>query len=78
MPDAPTTRGAGVDDVVEIREDPFDSGQAVRVVDGPFRGFEAIFERYLSGAERVAILLSTIENTGPRVVLPASALVKSS
>jgi transcriptional antiterminator RfaH len=71
-------RARGVDDVVEIREDPFDSGQAVRVVEGPFRGFEAIFERYLSGAERVAILLSTIENTGPRVVLPASALVKSS
>jgi transcriptional antiterminator RfaH len=71
-------RARGIDDVVEIREDPFDSGQAVRVVEGPFRGFEAIFERYLSGAERVAILLSTIEQTGPRVVLPATALAKSS
>ena len=70
-------RSRGVDDVVEIREDPFDSGQQVRVVDGPFRGFEAIFERYLSGAERVAILLNTIENAGPRIVLPASALAKS-
>jgi len=69
-------RARGVDDVVEIREDPFDSGQQVRVVDGPFRGFEAIFERYLSGAERVAILLNTIENAGPRIVLPASALAK--
>ena len=71
-------RARGVDDVVEIREDPFDSGQPVRVVEGPFRGFEAIFERYLSGAERVAILLSTIEKAGPRVVLPATALAKSS
>ena len=71
-------RARGIDDVVEIHEDPFDSGQAVRVVEGPFRGFEAIFERYLSGAERVAILLSTIEQTGPRVVLPATALAKSS
>ena len=70
-------RSRGVDDVVEIREVPFDSGQQVRVVDGPFRGFEAIFERYLSGAERVAILLNTIENAGPRILLPASALAKS-
>lgn len=71
-------RARGIDDVVEIHEDPFNSGQPVRVVEGPFRGFEAIFERYLSGAERVAILLSTIEQAGPRVVLPATALAKSS
>ena len=71
-------RSRGVNDVVEIREVPFDSGQPVRVVEGPFRGFEAIFERYLSGTERVAILLNTIENAGPRMVLPASALAKSS
>ena len=71
-------RARGVDDVVELREVPFDSGQSVRVVEGPFRGFDAIFERYLSGAERVAILLNTIENVGPRIVLPASALAKSS
>jgi transcriptional antiterminator RfaH len=68
----------GVDDLVEIPEDPFDNGQPVRVVDGPFRGFEAIFDRYLSGAERVAILLNAIQATGLRVVLPASALAKCS
>ncbi len=71
-------RARGVNDVIEIREVPFDSGQPVRVVEGPFRGFEAIFERYLSGAERVAILLNTIEKAGPRIVLPASALAKYS
>jgi transcriptional antiterminator RfaH len=71
-------RARGVDDVIEIHEDPFNSGQQVRVVEGPFRGFEAIFERYLSGAERVAILLNTIESAGPRIVLPVSALAKSS
>ena len=68
----------GVNDVVEIRETPFDSGQRVRVVDGPFRGFEAIFDRYLSGAERVAILLNTIQTAALRVVLSASALAKCS
>jgi transcriptional antiterminator RfaH len=71
-------RSRGVDDVVEIHEGPFDNGQQVRVVEGPFRGFEAIFERYLSGAERVAILLNTIESAGPRIVLSASSLAKSS
>ncbi len=71
-------RSRGVNDVVEIREVPFDSGQPVRVVEGPFRGFEAIFERYLSSTERVAILLNTLESAGPRIVLPASAVAKCS
>ena len=68
----------GVDDIIEIHEKPFDNGQQVRVVEGPFRGFEAIFDRYLSGAERVAILLNTIQTTSLRVVLPASALARYS
>jgi transcriptional antiterminator RfaH len=67
----------GVDGVVKIEPREFDNGERVRVVDGPFRGFEAIFERYLSGAERVAILLSAVEANGLRVVLSSSAVVKS-
>ncbi len=70
-------RRRGVDDIVEIPEKRLDSGEKVVVVEGPFRGFEAIFERYLSGAERVAILLSAIEAGGLRVLLPASAVAKS-
>ena len=69
-------RRRGTNGVVKIQELAYDSGQRLRVVEGPFRGFEAIFERYLSGAERVAILLSAIEATGLRVVLPASAVAK--
>jgi transcriptional antiterminator RfaH len=69
-------RRRGVDDVVEIPEKPLGSGDRVLVVEGPFRGFEAIFERYLSGAERVAILLSAIQAGGLRVLLPASAVAK--
>jgi transcriptional antiterminator RfaH len=66
----------GVCGVVEIKQKPFASGERVRVEDGPFRGFEAIFERYLSSAERVAILLSAIEASGVRVILPASAVAR--
>jgi transcriptional antiterminator RfaH len=69
-------RKRGTGDVIEIVEKPFGNGERVIVRDGPFRGFEAIFERYLSGVERVAILLSAIEATGLRVVLPASAVAK--
>src|SRR5271170_7915046 len=68
----------GVNGVVKIEEKAFGNGERVRVVDGPFRGFEAIFERYLSGAERVAILLSALEAQGLRVVLPASAVTRFS
>jgi len=67
----------GVEGVVKIEPREFDSGARVRVVEGPFRGFDAIFERYLSGAERVAILLNAVAATGLRVVLPSSAVVKS-
>jgi transcriptional antiterminator RfaH len=66
----------GVDGVIKIEPKGFDNGERVRVVDGPFRGFDAIFERYLSGAERVAILLSAVEANGLRVVLPSSSLAK--
>jgi transcriptional antiterminator RfaH len=69
-------RRRGVDGVVEIATPPLGRGERVVVVEGPFRGFEAIFERYLSGAERVAILLSAVEASGLRVVLAASSVVK--
>lgn len=69
-------RRRGIDDVIEIPDKPFGKGERVVVVNGPFRGFEAIFQSYLSGAERVAILLSAVESGGLRVVLSASALSK--
>jgi transcriptional antiterminator RfaH len=70
-------KSRGVNGVVKIEPRELDNGERVRVVDGPFRGFDAIFERYLSGAERVAILLTAVEANGLRVVLPSSALEKS-
>jgi len=48
--------------------------ERVMVIDGPFREFEGIFERYLSGLERVAILFSMM-GAGARAVLPASMVV---
>lgn len=67
-------RSRGVNGVVEIQARRFSTGERVQVVDGPFHGFEAIFERYISGPARVAILLETVEAKGIRVVLPADSL----
>jgi transcriptional antiterminator RfaH len=71
-------RRRGVNGVVKIEEKDFDSGERLRVVQGPFNGFEAIFERYLSSAERISILLNAIDAQGLRVVLPASAVTRFS
>jgi transcriptional antiterminator RfaH len=71
-------RQRGVNGIVKIEEKSFDMGDRVRIVQGPFRGFEAIFERYLSSAERIAILLKAIDTEGVRVVLPASAVTRFS
>lgn len=37
-------------------------GEKVRIVSGPFAGYSAIFDLYLSGSERVQILLAFLSN----------------
>jgi transcriptional antiterminator RfaH len=44
-------------------------GDAIKVLDGPFQQLEAVFDGYLSGTERVSVLLS-IMSAERRVVLP--------
>ncbi len=68
----------GQDGVVELPTRAFSHGELVKVVEGPFKGFEAIFERYFSSSERVAILLGVVESQGVRVVLPAAFVGESS
>jgi transcriptional antiterminator RfaH len=65
-----------VDGVVKIEPRKFENGERVRLIEGPLRGFEAIFERYLSGPERVALLLGTVETNGVRIVMPSSAITR--
>lgn len=59
---------------VEIPTAPLEQGERVRVVAGPLRGMEAVFERYLSGTERVALFLASLEQFAPRVVMRAEAV----
>jgi len=67
-------RARCTDDVVYLFPKPFRGGDRVRVIDGPFRDFEAIFQGYLSGAKRVAILINTVEGCGLRVIADASTI----
>lgn len=62
---------------VELPTKPFRQGDQVTIADGALRGFDAVFEHYLSGPQRVAILLSSLTETPIRVVLQASAIVRS-
>jgi transcription antitermination factor NusG len=62
------------DGVVQIPRRPFQHGQHVRIISGPFCDFDAIFEGYLSGSKRVAILITTVEGSGVRVVADAASI----
>jgi len=55
----------------------FQQGERVIVASGPFSGFDAVFEQYLSAPTRVAILLSSLTETSVRVVLSASSIITS-
>jgi hypothetical protein len=46
------------------------------MVEGPFRDFEAVFENYLSGTKRVAILLKSVGECGVRVVADSSTVTR--
>lgn len=48
--------------------------QRVTISEGPFRGIEAVFERYLSGTERVAVLMDSISHGNMRAILRVGAL----
>lgn len=59
---------------IELWKPPLSPGDAVKVLDGPFQQFEAIFDGYLGGTERVAVLLS-IMSAERRVVMPAAMVM---
>jgi transcriptional antiterminator RfaH len=69
-----SVRARCTDEVVQMRPTPLQNGDRVHVVEGPFRNFEAVFEGYLSGAKRVAILIDAIEGCGIRIIADASTV----
>lgn len=65
-----------VNGVLEICERPFAPGERVTVTGGPFCGIEAVFERYLSGEQRVAVLLNAAGLTCMRMVLASDSVAR--
>jgi len=59
---------------VDLSKPAFSKGEPVKVLRGPFQELQAVFDGYLSGAERVAVLLS-IMNAERRVVMPANMVM---
>jgi transcription antitermination factor NusG len=64
-------RARCTNDVVHLNQEPFRKEEPVQILTGPFRGFDAVFERYLSGSERVAILLNAVDGYSLRVIAKA-------
>jgi transcriptional antiterminator RfaH len=62
------------DGPVDLSKPALIPGSPLEIVGGPFREFRAVFEGYLSGSERVAVLLSLM-NAKRRVVMPAGMVV---
>jgi transcriptional antiterminator RfaH len=69
-------RSRCTDSILQLKPIALQHGERVRVVEGPFRDFEAIFETYLPGTKRVAILMKSIEGCDVRVVANASAVAR--
>lgn len=59
---------------VDFAKPEFSQGTPLKVVCGPFREFRAVFDGYLAGTERVAVLLSVM-NAERRIVMPASMVI---
>jgi hypothetical protein len=60
--------------LIVINPKRFRPQQRMIIREGPLRGIEAVFERYLSGSERVAVLMDSIGRGNLRAILRAGAL----
>lgn len=56
----------------------FHQGDRVRIVSGPFAGYEAIFDAHLPGAERVRVLLAFLSHHPHPVKIDAAHITKLS
>jgi transcriptional antiterminator RfaH len=65
-------KNRGPNGVVELPRTTLEPGQSVNIRSGPLRGISAVFERYLSGAERAALLVNFISGASVKLILPAA------
>ena len=65
-------KNRGPNGVVELPRKTLEAGQSVNILSGPLRGISAVFERYLSGAERAALLVNFISGASVKLILPVA------
>jgi transcriptional antiterminator RfaH len=56
-------------------EEPFEKGQVVHIAEGPFEGMDAIFDRRLSGRDRVRVFMELISRVQVPVEMDLQHLV---
>lgn len=59
---------------VELSRPELPRGSTVEIIDGPLKALHGLFDGYLTGTERVAVLLSVM-NGDRRVIMPASMVI---
>jgi transcription antitermination factor NusG len=52
----------------------FRPGEPVRVIEGPFRGYEGIFNARLSGSDRARVLLGFLQTQQKNLIIPTRFL----
>jgi transcriptional antiterminator RfaH len=62
-------RERSTDGYVEVESVPFFPGEELKIKEGPFQGFRALFQQELKAGERVAVLLELLSSR-VRVELP--------
>lgn len=62
--------------LIEVPEKAYCPGQHVVILGGSLEGIHAIFDRYLSGPDRVAVILRLIGGTEVRAVVPSYRIRK--
>jgi transcriptional antiterminator RfaH len=62
--------------LIRREEHSFQTGDRVRILSGPFEGYEGIFDINLSGTERVRILIELLRGRGLKVELPMENVKK--
>ena len=60
-----------------IQKPEFEKGDKVRIVNGLFEGYDAIFDMQLSGNDRVQVLLAYLNQQPKRIILGKSDIKKN-
>ena len=60
-----------------VEKPEFEKGDHVRIVDGLFEGYDAIFDTHLSGNDRVQVLLAYSHQQPKKIVLDSSEIKKT-